>query len=29
MAAVVLLVLPPVVFYGLSNRYVGEGLGGV
>ena len=28
MAAVVLLVLPPVVFYGLSNRYVGEGLGG-
>jgi multiple sugar transport system permease protein len=29
MAAVVLLVLPPVIFYGLSNRYVGEGLGGV
>jgi multiple sugar transport system permease protein len=29
MAAVVLLVLPPVLFYGLSNRYVGEGLGGV
>jgi len=29
MAAVVLLVLPPDVFYGLSNRYVGEGLGGV
>ncbi|WP_152042531.1 carbohydrate ABC transporter permease [Salinigranum salinum] len=29
MAAVVLLVAPPVVFYGLSQRYVGEGLGGV
>lgn len=29
MAAVVLLVAPPVVFYGLSERYVGEGLGGV
>ncbi|ELZ96406.1 MULTISPECIES: carbohydrate ABC transporter permease [Haloferax] len=28
MAAVVLLVAPPVVFYGLSQRYVGEGLGG-
>lgn len=29
MAAVVLLVAPPVVFYGLSQRYVGEGLGGM
>ncbi|WP_101297005.1 carbohydrate ABC transporter permease [Halegenticoccus soli] len=29
MAAVVLLVAPPVIFYGLSQRYVGEGLGGV
>ena len=29
MASVVLLVLPPVIFYGISNRYVGEGLGGV
>ena len=28
MAAVVLLVAPPVIFYGLSQRYVGEGLGG-
>lgn len=28
MAAVTLLVLPPVLFYGLSQRYVGEGLGG-
>jgi len=28
MASVVLLVAPPVVFYGLSQRYVGEGLGG-
>jgi multiple sugar transport system permease protein len=28
MAAVVLLVAPPVLFYGLSQRYVGEGLGG-
>ncbi|MFC7141487.1 carbohydrate ABC transporter permease [Halosimplex aquaticum] len=28
MAAVVLLVLPPVLFYGVSQRYVGEGLGG-
>ncbi|RDI70124.1 carbohydrate ABC transporter permease [Halopelagius longus] len=29
MASVVLLVAPPVVFYGLSQRYVGEGLGGM
>ncbi|MFB6106649.1 MAG: carbohydrate ABC transporter permease [Halobacteriaceae archaeon] len=28
MASVVLLVAPPVIFYGLSQRYVGEGLGG-
>ncbi|QLG27313.1 carbohydrate ABC transporter permease [Halorarum halophilum] len=28
MAAVVILVAPPVIFYGLSQRYVGEGLGG-
>jgi multiple sugar transport system permease protein len=28
MASVVLLVAPPVIFYGLSRRYVGEGLGG-
>ena len=28
MAAVVLLVAPPVIFYGLAERYVGEGLGG-
>lgn len=28
MSAVVLLVAPPVIFYGLSQRYVGEGLGG-
>ena len=28
MAGVTLLVVPPVVFYGLSQRYVGEGLGG-
>lgn len=28
MAAVVLLVAPPVIFYGISQRYVGEGLGG-
>lgn len=28
MASVVLLVAPPVVFYGLSRRYLGEGLGG-
>ncbi|HET7323882.1 MAG TPA: carbohydrate ABC transporter permease [Halococcus sp.] len=28
MAGVVLLVLPPVIFYGLSQRYVGEGLAG-
>lgn len=27
MAAVVILVAPPVIFYGLSQRYVGEGLG--
>ncbi|MFD1634900.1 carbohydrate ABC transporter permease [Haloplanus ruber] len=28
MASLVLLVAPPVIFYGLSRRYVGEGLGG-
>jgi len=28
MAGLVLLILPPIVFYGLSQRYVGEGLGG-
>lgn len=28
MASVVYLVAPPVIFYGLSQRYVGEGLGG-
>ncbi|MFC6941713.1 carbohydrate ABC transporter permease [Salinirubellus sp. GCM10025818] len=28
MAAVVILVLPPVIFYGLAQNYVGEGLGG-
>jgi multiple sugar transport system permease protein len=28
MAAVTLLILPPILFYGLSQRYVGEGLGG-
>lgn len=28
MASLVLLVAPPVVFYGLSRRYVGAGLGG-
>jgi multiple sugar transport system permease protein len=28
MAAVTLLILPPIIFYGLSQRYVGEGLGG-
>ena len=28
MAGVVLLVAPPVIFYGLSQRYVGEGLAG-
>ena len=28
MAAVVILVAPPVIFYGLAERYVGEGLGG-
>lgn len=28
MAAVVLLVLPPILFYGVAQRYVGEGLGG-
>ena len=27
MAGVVLLVAPPVIFYGISQRYVGEGLG--
>jgi len=28
MAAVVILVLPPVIFYGIAQNYVGEGLGG-
>ncbi|MFC6734241.1 MULTISPECIES: carbohydrate ABC transporter permease [unclassified Haladaptatus] len=28
MAAVVVLVAPPVIFYGIAERYVGEGLGG-
>jgi multiple sugar transport system permease protein len=28
MASVVILVLPPVIFYGLAQNYVGEGLGG-
>ena len=28
MASLLLLVAPPVIFYGLSRRYVGEGLGG-
>ncbi|MFB6195675.1 MAG: carbohydrate ABC transporter permease [Haloplanus sp.] len=28
MAGLVMLILPPIVFYGLSQRYVGEGLGG-
>lgn len=28
MASVVLLIAPPIIFYGLSQRYVGEGLGG-
>lgn len=28
MAGVTLLIIPPVVFYALSQRYVGEGLGG-
>lgn len=28
MAAVVILILPPIIFYGLSQRYVGSGLGG-
>ena len=29
MAAVTVLIIPPIVFYGLSQRYVGEGLGGL
>lgn len=28
MSALMILVIPPVIFYGLSQRYVGEGLGG-
>ena len=28
MAGVVMLILPPIIFYGLAQRYVGEGLGG-
>jgi ABC-type glycerol-3-phosphate transport system permease component len=28
MAVVMLIIVPPIVFYGLSQRYVGEGLGG-
>jgi multiple sugar transport system permease protein len=28
MAAVVILIAPPIIFYGLSQRYVGQGLGG-
>lgn len=28
MASVVILIAPPIIFYGLSQRYVGEGLGG-
>lgn len=29
MSAVSVLILPPIVFYGISQRYVGEGLGGI
>ncbi len=28
MAAVMLIIIPPIIFYGLSQRYVGEGIGG-
>jgi multiple sugar transport system permease protein len=28
MPSLVLLVAPPVIFYGFARRYVGEGLGG-